>query len=102
MHAACAPPRTRPPIELADVVRNYGPAFEHGRVLPDSAIRPGALRQEVKQPVVRALRALRVATRARRDRFNPLPVAIAQEAIEIRREGFALLASRKMTTDLLK
>jgi hypothetical protein len=33
MHAACAPPRTRPPIELADVVRIYGPEFEHGRVL---------------------------------------------------------------------
>src|SRR5258706_84292 len=33
MHAACAPLRTRPPIELADVVRIYGPAFELGRGL---------------------------------------------------------------------
>ena len=27
MHAACAPARTRPAIELADVVRTYGKAF---------------------------------------------------------------------------
>ena len=33
MLAACAHPRTRPPVELADVVRIYRPAFEHGRVL---------------------------------------------------------------------
>jgi hypothetical protein len=33
MHAACAPTRTRPAIELADVVRAYGPAFLQSRVL---------------------------------------------------------------------
>ncbi len=33
MHAACAPARTRPAIELADVVRAYGQAFVQSRVL---------------------------------------------------------------------
>ncbi len=33
MHAACASARTRPAIELADVVRAYGPAFVQSRVL---------------------------------------------------------------------
>jgi len=33
MHAACAPARTRPPVELADVVRTYGPAFVQSRGL---------------------------------------------------------------------
>jgi hypothetical protein len=33
MHVACALPRTRPPIELADVVRTYGPSFVQSRVL---------------------------------------------------------------------
>jgi hypothetical protein len=33
MHAACAPSRTRPALELADVVRAYGPTFQQSRVL---------------------------------------------------------------------
>jgi hypothetical protein len=33
MHAACAPARTRPALELADVVRAYGPALVQSRVL---------------------------------------------------------------------
>jgi len=33
MHAACAPARTRPALELADVVRMHGPAFVQSRVL---------------------------------------------------------------------
>lgn len=33
MHAACAPERTRPAIELADVVRAYGPALLQSRGL---------------------------------------------------------------------
>ena len=33
MHAACAPARTRPALELADVVRAYGPAFVQSRGL---------------------------------------------------------------------
>ena len=33
MHAACAPARMRPAIELADVVRAYDPAFVQSRVL---------------------------------------------------------------------
>jgi hypothetical protein len=33
MHTACALPRTRPAVELADVVRTYGPAFVQSRVL---------------------------------------------------------------------
>lgn len=33
MHAECAPARTRPTLELADVVRAYGPGFVQSRVL---------------------------------------------------------------------
>jgi hypothetical protein len=33
MHPTCALPRTRPALELADVVRTYGPAFVQSRVL---------------------------------------------------------------------
>jgi hypothetical protein len=33
MHAACAPARTRPAIELADVVRTHGKAFMQSRAL---------------------------------------------------------------------
>lgn len=33
MHAACAPARTRPPLELADIVRAHGEALAQSRVL---------------------------------------------------------------------
>lgn len=33
MHPACAPSRTRPALELADVVRAYGPTFRQSRTL---------------------------------------------------------------------
>ena len=51
---------------------------------------------------LRALRAVRVTAGASRDGLNALALPVAQDAEEVRRERFSLLAPREMAADRLE
>jgi hypothetical protein len=69
---------------------------------PHRALRPRAVGEKVEEPIVCALRALRLAAGARGDRLDALALAVAQDTERIRGERLPLLASWKVRTDLLE
>ena len=69
---------------------------------PNGLIRPRALSEEIEEPLLRALRAVRVTAGACRDGLYALALPVAQDAEGVRRERFSLLAPREMAADRLE
>ncbi len=56
----------------------------------------------MEEPILRALRAVRVTAGASRDGLDALALPVAQDPEEVRRERFSLLAPREMAADRLE